>query len=103
MAYMVTLTVSQARSTLPELLDRVEQGEEVTITRHGRPVAVVVRPDALRSRRADGVFAATERLQASLAAARHRPLDEAIASSGITVERADELIAAIEAGKGPLP
>jgi len=99
MAYMVTLTVSQARSTLPELLDRVE----VTITRHGRPVAVVVRPDALRSRRADGVFAATERLQASLAAARHRPLDEAIASSGITVERADELIAAIEAGKGPLP
>ena len=33
--------------------DRVGDGDEVTITRHGRPVAVVIRPDALRSRRAE--------------------------------------------------
>jgi antitoxin (DNA-binding transcriptional repressor) of toxin-antitoxin stability system len=34
------------------LLSRVEGGAEVTITRHDRPVAVLVRPDALRSRQA---------------------------------------------------
>jgi antitoxin (DNA-binding transcriptional repressor) of toxin-antitoxin stability system len=47
---MVTLTVSQARASLPELLTRVEDSEEVTITRHGRAVAVMVRPDVMRSR-----------------------------------------------------
>ena len=40
-----TLTVSEARAALPQLLDRVSAGEEVTITRHGRPAAVLVRPD----------------------------------------------------------
>ena len=49
---MSSMTVSEARAALPELLSRVEDGEEVTITRHGRPVAVLVRPDALRSRQA---------------------------------------------------
>jgi len=32
-----TMTVSEARAALAEILDRVEAGEEVTITRHGRP------------------------------------------------------------------
>jgi hypothetical protein len=49
------------------------------------------------------VFAAAERLQAFLVAAHHRALDEAVAPSGITAERAEELIEAIEAGKGPRP
>ncbi|MGH3246119.1 MAG: type II toxin-antitoxin system prevent-host-death family antitoxin [Trebonia sp.] len=39
------MTISEARATLPDVLDRVVEGEEVTITRHGRPVAVVMRPD----------------------------------------------------------
>jgi len=39
------LTISEARAALPEVLNRVAEGEEITITRHGRPVAVVVRPD----------------------------------------------------------
>jgi prevent-host-death family protein len=29
----------EAKNTLGSLLDRVEQGEEIVITRHGRPVA----------------------------------------------------------------
>ena len=29
----------EAKNTLGALLDRVEQGEEIVITRHGRPVA----------------------------------------------------------------
>src|SRR6266536_2279411 len=40
---MSTKTASEARAALPELLDRVEAGEEVTITRHGRAVGRRVR------------------------------------------------------------
>jgi len=32
----------EAKTHLPKLLDRVERGESVTITRHGRPVAQLV-------------------------------------------------------------
>lgn len=32
----------QAKNTLGSLLDRVEQGEEIVITRHGKPVARLV-------------------------------------------------------------
>ena len=47
---MAVMTVSEARAALPEVLNRVADGEEITITRHGHPVAVIVRPDALWSR-----------------------------------------------------
>ena len=36
---MVTVNVAQAKARLSALLDRVEAGEEVIITRYGRPVA----------------------------------------------------------------
>ena len=42
---MAVMTVSEARAALPEVLNQVEDGEEITITRHGRPVAVIVRPE----------------------------------------------------------
>ena len=32
----------EARNTLGSLLDRVERGEEIVITRHGKPVARLV-------------------------------------------------------------
>lgn len=32
----------EARKTLSALLDRVEKGEEIVITRHGRPVARLI-------------------------------------------------------------
>jgi len=32
----------EAKNTLGSLLDRVEMGEEITITRHGKPVARLV-------------------------------------------------------------
>lgn len=41
------MTVSEARAALPEVLTRVAQGEEITITRYGSPIAVVVRPDVI--------------------------------------------------------
>ncbi|WP_083900743.1 type II toxin-antitoxin system Phd/YefM family antitoxin [Azospirillum sp. B4] len=36
---MSTVGASEAKTHLAALLDKVEAGEEVTITRHGRPVA----------------------------------------------------------------
>ena len=71
--FMGSMTVSEARAALPELLSRVEEGEEITITRHGRTVAVLVRPDVLRSRRADAAFEDAGRIHELLtqAAAHH--------------------------------
>ncbi|MEO6812173.1 MAG: type II toxin-antitoxin system prevent-host-death family antitoxin [Isosphaeraceae bacterium] len=39
---MITVGESEAESQFPKLLDRVSQGEEIQITRHGRPVARLV-------------------------------------------------------------
>jgi antitoxin (DNA-binding transcriptional repressor) of toxin-antitoxin stability system len=93
---MATMTVSEARAALPEVLDRVAEGEEVTITRHGRPVAVVVRPDILWSRRARGALDDAERIHALLAEAATAALPE---GSGLTERRAEELVAEIRAGR----
>jgi antitoxin (DNA-binding transcriptional repressor) of toxin-antitoxin stability system len=104
---MAMMTISEARAALPEVLDRVAGGEEVTITRHGRPVAVVIRPDILRSRRIGGALDDAERIHELLSEAAATPLPAetgpAAASSpgaaGLTAERAEELIAAIRAGR----
>lgn len=61
-AYVAVVNVSEARATLPDLLDRVERGEEITITRHGRAVATLIRPDSLNARRAGTAFADADRL-----------------------------------------
>ena len=90
------MTVSEARAALPEVLNRVAEGEEVTITRHGRPVAVIVRPDILWSRsRAQDVLAEAEELQRTLRAAGEMPLSV----GGISAEYAEELVAAIRADR----
>jgi antitoxin (DNA-binding transcriptional repressor) of toxin-antitoxin stability system len=89
------MTVSEARAALPDLLRRVESGEEVTITRHGRAVAVLVRPDVLRSRSRSALQDA-ERIHELLAAAAAESLS---AEGGLTAQRAEELIAEIRAGR----
>lgn len=71
---MTTFTLSEARARMSELLDRVERGEEVEITRHGRSVARLVGPRSARTSRTDHVFAAAEKLTSELDAARHQPL-----------------------------
>lgn len=93
---VTTMTASEARAALPELLDRVATGDEVTITRHGHPVAVVVRPDALRSRRADQALASAAQVREVLAAGRRTPLSKAGAMSAA---RAEELIGEVRAGR----
>lgn len=100
---MAVMTVSEARAALPEVLNRVAGGEEVTITRHGRPVAVVVRPDVVWSRsRAEVVLDEAARLHGLLAAAGDSELPTtATESTGgtMTSEYAEELIAAIRADR----
>jgi antitoxin (DNA-binding transcriptional repressor) of toxin-antitoxin stability system len=93
---MAVMTVSEARAALPEVLNRVEDGEEITITRHGRPVAVIVRPDIMRSRsRAESLLVEADKL--------HRMIEEAgqreMSADGLTTEYAEELIAHIRADR----
>lgn len=38
---MGTISLADAKARLSEVLDRVQQGEEMVITKHGRPVARV--------------------------------------------------------------
>ena len=40
---MAMMSISEARAELPDLVTRVAEGEEVTITRYGRPAAILVR------------------------------------------------------------
>lgn len=93
---MATMSASDARAALPEILDRVLAGEEVTITRHGKAVAVVVRPDTVRVRRADRALADAERLRDILDRARTAPFPDAPA---LTAERAEQLVAAVAAAR----
>jgi antitoxin (DNA-binding transcriptional repressor) of toxin-antitoxin stability system len=46
---MTAYSVAEAKNRLSELLDRAERGEDVVITRHGRPV-VEMRAFARRGR-----------------------------------------------------
>jgi antitoxin (DNA-binding transcriptional repressor) of toxin-antitoxin stability system len=91
-----TMTVSEARAALPDIIERVLGGDEVTLTRHGIPVVVIVRPDTLRSRRSDDVVAAADALRSTIDGARRRSLDD---SPGISPERADALVAAVHADR----
>jgi antitoxin (DNA-binding transcriptional repressor) of toxin-antitoxin stability system len=90
------MTVSEARAALPDILDRVRAGEEVTITRHGEAVAVVVRPDTLRTRRADEALAAAHRIHELLAQGRAAPLRR---EGAVSEARAVDLVAEVRAAR----
>ena len=38
---MTTVTIEEAQSRLPEIIQRLQPGEEITITDHGQPLAQV--------------------------------------------------------------
>ena len=61
---MRSLSVAQAKAQLSALLDAVEHGEDVEITRRGVPVARLVRPNVAREPAFDlAEFMATTRVQ----------------------------------------
>jgi len=92
----ITMTVSEARASLPAVVGRVLAGEEVTLTRHGQPVAVIVRPDTLRSRRADAALAAANTVHEVLERARAVELRP---SAGLGAERGEQLLAKVRADR----
>lgn len=92
---MTSLSVTEARAILPLLLDRVAAGEEITLTRHGRPAAVLLRPDAVRVRRAAEAIEGARVIGAQLSAARERALGPA----ALSPERAEDLAGAVRAAR----
>lgn len=64
---MREVQASEAKTHLPQLLDEVERGETVVITRHGRPIARLV-PEAERrqaeiAEAVEGILALRKRLK----------------------------------------
>lgn len=92
---MSTISASAARQTLPTQLDRVEAGEEVAITRHGRVIAVLVHPDVLKARRAPEAWSQADRIGGLLERARGEPLRP----PALSPERAEELAEAVRAAR----
>ena len=92
---MSTVSASVARQTLPAQLDRVEAGEEVAITRHGRVVAVLVHPDTLTARRAPEAWGRANRVADLIGEARSQPLRR----PALSRRRADELVEDIRAAR----
>lgn len=92
---MSTISASAARQTLPAQLDRVEAGEEVEITRHGRVVAVLVPPEALRARRAPDAWRRADHISALIETAR----GESLRGLTLSPERAEELVEAVRADR----
>ena len=55
------ISVSEAKGQLTELVRLAEQGEEVTLTRHGKPVARIEAVDAPRAKNRRAVMEAVRR------------------------------------------
>jgi prevent-host-death family protein len=73
---MREIQASEAKTHLPQLLDEIERGESIIITRHGRPIArLIPEPSIRREARAETV----ERLKALRATMPSVPLDELLA------------------------
>ena len=62
----------EAKNTLGALLDRVQKGEEIVITRHGKPVARLVPETGAKNR--DAARAAAARIRARAKKQRGEPI-----------------------------
>lgn len=74
---MTEMSLTDARARLPELLDRVEAGETIHITRHGKRAAVLVGDDVWMKTRRHDVLVQAEKLRQRLNDARGKPLTPA--------------------------
>ena len=90
------MTVSKARAALPQILQRVLAGEEVTITRHGEPVAVIVRPDTLRARRASERLSDADRVRDLMAGSRRAVLHP---RPTLSEQEGEDLLADVQAAR----
>jgi len=70
---MREIQASEAKTHLPQLLDEIERGETIIITRHGRAIARLIPEEKLRR---GGRIEAVERLKALRATMPQVPLAE---------------------------
>ncbi|MCP5244101.1 MAG: type II toxin-antitoxin system Phd/YefM family antitoxin [Burkholderiales bacterium] len=60
---MITIGAFEAKTHLSSLLERVAQGEEIVITRHGKPLARLVPVEVADRSQADRVIAKLKELR----------------------------------------
>jgi prevent-host-death family protein len=60
---MITVGAFEAKTHLSALLDRVAAGEEVTITKHGKPIARLVAAHRVDQARANDAFSKLKALR----------------------------------------
>jgi prevent-host-death family protein len=60
---MITVGAFEAKTHLSALLERVARGEEVVITKHGKPIARLVSATAVDQARVDEAVAQLRRLR----------------------------------------
>jgi prevent-host-death family protein len=72
---MREIQASEAKAHLPSLLDDVERGETLIITRHGKPIARIVPEADLRRAEVDRVLAEIEKFRKTMP---RIPLEEII-------------------------
>jgi prevent-host-death family protein len=60
---MKHIQAAAAKSRFSELLDQVERGETIVITRHGKPVARIVPDPARRQEEIDAAIAGIEAIR----------------------------------------
>jgi prevent-host-death family protein len=65
----------EAKNTFGSLLDRVEAGERIEITRHGRPVAQLVPRPAITEEQREAARAAMQRIRQRAIEAKAGPFD----------------------------
>jgi prevent-host-death family protein len=63
---MATVGSFEAKTKFSELLARAERGEQITITRRGKPVARLVRIDSDRAKRAADAVEQLKKMRAGL-------------------------------------
>ncbi|MEX2238542.1 MAG: type II toxin-antitoxin system Phd/YefM family antitoxin [Dehalococcoidia bacterium] len=89
---MATVSISAVRANLRSLVQRVQAGEEITLTQHGAPVAVLVRPDRLSMRpEAAALLADARERMARIEALRGKRKRLGL-GPGISSERAEQYV-----------
>jgi prevent-host-death family protein len=99
--FMESLSLTDARAQLPQLLDRVAAGESFAITRHGAPIAALVGHDKWMKTKTHDVILQARDLRRRIEAARGNPIDW----SGPAADPADtdSIIEELRRSKGPYP
>lgn len=79
---MATVTAFEAKTRFGEMLERVERGEEIVITRHSKPVARLVAEGKRDLRKVKRAVASLKALRKRMARRKQAPLtDEEIRSA----------------------